>query len=200
MVSGQALAEDAASQINGEPPRGIFRTAVRVMAHPKDALTSGLEHRPLRTLLLVPGIAFALFFLQTGLDLHRAGAISSGDVVLEVVLGLLFGFLVVPALALVAWAGVRVFGGEQGTSVVVRAFALAYGGTLVYAAVGLAVNLTLHWNTALSFGATGLLWALGPIFAIIRETVHNRIGPAVVISTVCGVLMLIGWTVLGGVR
>lgn len=173
---------------------------MRVMAHPRDALAGGLEHRPLWALLFVPGTAFACFFLQTGLDLHRAGAISSGDVALEVALGSLFGFLVVPVLALVAWAGIRIFGGELGTSAVVRAFALAYGGTLVYAAIGLAVNLTLHWNTALSFGATGLLWALGPIFAIIRETVHNRIGPAVLISTVCGALMLIGWTVLGGVR
>ncbi len=170
------------------------------MARPQDALAGGLEHRPLPALLLVPGAAFACFFLQTGLDLHRAGAISSGDVVLEVVLGVLFGFLAVPLLGLVAWLGLRIYGGELGASAVVRAFALAYGGTLVYATIGLVVNLTLHWNTALSFGATGLLWALGPIFAIVRRTVHDRMGPAVVISTVCGVLMLVGWTVLGGVR
>lgn len=199
-MSGHAFAKHAAPPMNEEPPRGIFRAAVRVMAHPRDALASGLEYRPLPALLLVPGTAFAFFFLQTGLDLHRAGVISSGDVVLEVVLGLLFGFLAVPALAVVAWAGVRISGGDPGASAVVRAFALAYGGTLVYAAIGLVVNLTLHWNTALSFGATGLLWALGPIFAIIRDTVHNRIGPAVVLSTVCGVLMLMGWTVLGGIK
>ncbi len=170
------------------------------MAHPQDVLVNGLEHRHLTALLLVPATAFAFFFLQTGLDLHRAGAIPSGDVVLEVVLGALFGFLGVPALGLVAWGGIRIFGGELGAAAVVRALALAYGGTLVYATVGLVINLTLHWNTALSFGVTGLLWSLGPIFAMIRKTVDNRMGPAVIISSMCGVLLLMGWAVLGAVQ
>lgn len=79
----------------------------------------------------------------------------------------------------------------------IRAISLSYSPTLVYAASGLLFNLFLGWNTAVAFGVTGVLWALGPINAAVKEMVNGKTGPSIVLSTICGVLVLFAWAALG---
>lgn len=67
------------------------------------------------------------------------------------------------------------FGGKSGgLGEAVRAFALAYSAALVYVVIGLLFNLFFGWNTAVAFGVTGVLWALGPMIAVLKGMVGGR--------------------------
>ena len=67
----------------------------------------------------------------------------------------------------------------------------------VYAFFGLVMNVAFGWNTALAFGVTGVLWAIGPMIATLREMLGGRIEPSVVLATILGGLTLFGWAFLG---
>ena len=145
----------------------------------------------------VSGTAFTLFFLQTGLDVARAGRADLEEVLIFTLLGLSYGTFGVVTLGTVAWLGIRVMGGSAGFALVVQAFAWSYAPTLLYAALGVLANVVLGWNSAVAFGVTGLLWALGPVSATIRYATQGKTMPAVILTTVCGLLMLWGWAILG---
>jgi len=63
--------------------------------------------------------------------------------------------------------------------------------------VGLIFNLAAGWNTAIAFGVTGVLWALLPVIAILREMTGEKLGVSLAISTLCGGLILCGWALVG---
>jgi len=44
---------------------------------------------------------------------------------------------------------------------------------------------------------TGVLWALGPMIATLREMLGGRIEPSVILATILGGLTLFGWAFLG---
>lgn len=178
----------------------FFGMVFGMMAAPGQVLQKSLSEVSWGLAYGVSGLAFLLFFLQTGLDLMRAGRMDSEEVVLLSVLGLFFGTIGVIFVGFVAWAGIQGLGHKQVLPDVLRAFALAYSPTLIYAVCGLIVNLVLEWNTAVAFGVTGLLWALNPISATIRHFCEDKTLPAVVLTTLCGLLMLIGWAFLGGAQ
>lgn len=147
----------------------------------------------------VSGSAFAMFFLQVGLDRLDAGTAVTTTVFTLTLLGVTFGTLGVTAVALVGWLGLRLFGAKEKPGTMVRTFALAYSPTLVYAALGLLANLLLGWRTAVAFGVTGVLWSLGPLLAALRQMMGGRVGASIALATVCGLLVLLGWAWLGGV-
>jgi hypothetical protein len=147
--------------------------------------------------LAVSGLAFTTISLQAALDLSRTSAWSSSALTFLVLRGALLGTLGVAALALLAWVLSRPFATNQGVSWTVRAFGAAYGNALSYGLFGLALNLFLGWNTAVSCGVTGLLWALGPLFVAVRELAGGRSGVAAVLSSICGGLLLFGWVQFG---
>lgn len=173
-----------------------LRAALAMMINPGRVLERHAGGVAVPWALLVSGIAFALFFLQTGLDLERAGKIASKDVAALAGEGAAVGTVGVAVLALLAWAFSLPFGGQRTAGWAVRAFGLGYSPALVYGAVGLGLNLGLKWNTAMACGVTGLLWALGPLFAAIREMAGGRNGVAAVLSTICGGAVLFGWAML----
>lgn len=145
--------------------------------------------------LAVSGAAFTLFFLQTGLDLHRHGRPGSIVAILAAV-GLVYGTAVVTAIGAAAWSLSRLFGGSTTAGWSVKAFALGYSPALVYASLGLLANLAFGWNTAIAFGVTGMLWALGPMIAAIKEMTAQKVSVSIVIATLCGGLLLLGWSLL----
>lgn len=145
--------------------------------------------------LSVSGAAFTLFFLQTGLDLFRTGKPGSVVAILAAV-GLVYGTAVVAAIAAAAFTLTRLFGGTRSIGWSIKAFALGYSPALIYATLGLLANTAFHWKTAIAFGVTGMLWALGPMIAAIKEMTGQMIGVSIVIATLCGGLLLVGWSVL----
>lgn len=176
----------------------VFGLVFGMMAAPGQLLQKSLSNVSWAVAYGISGVAFLLFFLQTGLDMMRAGKMDTEEVVLLSGLGFLYGTLGVMIVGVFAWAGIQGFGKTHNMQEILRAFGLAYSPTLVYAVCGLVFNVVLEWNTAVAFGVTGLLWALNPISATIRHFCEDKTTPAVVLTTICGLLMLIGWAFLGG--
>jgi len=175
---------------------GKFQSIVLMMVNPGQVLTRRLADVHWVFALLVSGAAFTLFFLQTGLDRARGG---SGGWPLTLGLGaggFVYGTLGIAFVGLVAWVLSRLLGGRQDPGWVVKAIALSYGSALVYSAAGLLFNVIFRWNTAVSFGVTGVLWALGPMIAVFQKLSGGKTFGSVLMATVCGALVLLGWGVL----
>ena len=147
--------------------------------------------------LAVSGLAFGTISLQAALDLARTSTWDSSALALLVLRGTLLGTAGVALVAVAAWLLSRPFSGSHGLGWTVRAFGGAYGNALIYGLFGLALNLFLGWNTAVSCGVTGLLWALGPLFVAVRELAGGRVGVAALLSGISGALLLIGWVQFG---
>ena len=146
--------------------------------------------------LTVSGSAFALFFLQTGLDRARHGAGHLMRTAGLTATGALYGTVGVAVVGYVAWMLSKPWEGKKPCDWVIRALALSYAPTLVYAAVGLVFNLLFGWNTSLAFGVTGVLWALRPMIVVFKELSGGKTSGSIVMATVCGGLILFGWAAL----
>ena len=142
-------------------------------------------------------MAFALFFLQTGLDLGRSGSASLPQIAVLAVMGAVYGSVGIAVIAGIAWVLSLPSRSKRSIGWTLRAFALGYSPALVYALVGIVFNVVLGWNTAVVFGVTGVLWAMGPMLATLKEMTGGRTGPSAVLATVCGGLVLFGWSLLG---
>lgn len=180
--------------IASKPSR--WQSVVLMMINPAQVLTRRMAGVTWPFALLVSGAAFGLFFLQTGLDRGRA---AHGDLLQALTLagvGAVYGTLGVASIGFLAWMLSKIIGGSQPPGWVIRAIALSYGSALVYAVCGLAFSVTLHWNTAVTFGVTGVLWAMGPMTAVFREVSGGKTFGSILLTTICGSLVLLGWGVL----
>lgn len=167
----------------------------RALLNPLQLVDSQISSK---TILVIPLLAFALFFLQIGLDQVRVGQADWERPFMLLISGGLFGLLLVPLAGGIGWLGTRPFGGKQSLAWTIRAFSLAYLPALVYSGMGLLANLLFGWHTAVSFGVTGVLWSMGPMLTTLRRMTDNRLGVSITLTTVCGLLLLVGWAVMGG--
>lgn len=145
--------------------------------------------------LLVSGLAYMLFFYQAGLDLRRVTVVSGGGFSL-IFTGLLYGTLGVTLLALVAWVLSAPFSEGRSATWSVKAFALGYAPALVYTGSGLLANIFLGWNTALSFGLPGVLWAARPMLATLREMTGGRLFYSLFLTLLFSLVLFTGWALL----
>ena len=145
----------------------------------------------------VSGLAFMLFFLQTGMDLVRVKKLGAAGAVWLTVNGIAYGTVGVALLAGVAWLGCRSVGTGHSYVWTVRAFGLGYCPTLVYVVIGLFANLLFGWNTSVAFGVTGTLWAMSPMNAAIKEMTAGKTGYSIALTCLCGGLLLFGWAFVG---
>ena len=164
---------------------------------PASLLTRGFGGFGLLAALSVSGLAFAAISLQAALDLYRSGMVDDTGALLIVMRGALLGTLGVALVGLIAHLATRAFGIARPLSQTLSAVALAYGGALVYGVVGLSLSLTLGWATAVSSGLTGLLWSLGPLFAVLRELAGGRASVAALLASLAGGALLFGWFFVG---
>lgn len=171
-----------------------------MIINPGAVLKTSMERFPWPLALTVSGLAFLLFFLQTGLDLGRAGHADNHRIAVLAFTGLLYGTLGIALVGSAAWLLTRPFHQPpRAVGWVVRAFCLGYSAALVYGVLGLGANLLLGWNTAIAFGVTGVLWALGPMTGTIKELIADKPWVAVAVATLCGGVVLFGWAWLGGI-
>ena len=178
----------------------LWRAILGIMFSPGQLVEQVVGQTSWAAALAVSGLAFTLFFFQTGLDKARTGAGTLSGAAALGVTGALYGTLGVAVVAALAWTLSKPFGGKRSTAWAIRAFAISYSPALIYAGLGLPFNLLLGWNTAVAFGVTGLLWALGPMVSTIRSMTDGRIGVSVVLATVCGGVLLYGWSLLSSLR
>jgi hypothetical protein len=169
---------------------------MQMMINPGGVLKNLMRDVPIVLCYSISGLAFTFFFLQTGLDLWRAGTRSPAGVVGFTFIGTLYGTAVVALVAALAWAVSRPLGGERSLEWVLRAFALSYCPALIYALLGLLFNIAFGWHTSIAFGVTGMLWALMPLAFTAREMLEEKLGAAILMATLCGGLLLFGWALI----
>lgn len=174
-----------------------WKVALNMMINPGEVVKNQMAQVPWPFSLLVSGLSFTLFFLQTGLDMMHSGQIGMSTVILITMLGLVYGTAGVALIAAMVWAIVQ--GSERSYTLdwAISSFALGYSATLVYALLGLIFSLTLGWKTAVAFGVTGVLWALRPTLFTVRQMSGDRIAFSVTLATLCGAILLLGWALLG---
>lgn len=178
-------------------PISKFRTVVGMMISPGNALKSAIKDTPFYFSIIISAVAFALFFLQTGLDMYRTGQQGLSFVYLVALVGVVFGAVVVPILATVVWLIAKMFGCDKTIQWTISAFCLSYCGALVYCILGIIVAVFYKWRTAIAFGVSGVLWAIGPMIAIIREMIGGKIFVCIFLSSAIGSLVLYAWSFIG---
>jgi len=182
-----------------------LRALFLMFVNPGAALKGALAETAPMFALGVSGTAFGLLFLQTGLDLLRVDVptlpllswTGPVGVVGLCLLGVLYGTLGIALLGAIAFSITRPFGATLALGPTVRAIALGYSPALFYALLGVVANVLLGWNTAVAFGVTGLLWALGPMIATLRSMLSGQTRLSVALASLLGGLMLFGWAFLG---
>lgn len=174
-----------------------WKTALNMMINPGEVVKHQMTKVPWPYSLMVSGLSFTLFFLQTGLDMLRNGQIQLSTVVLIAILGLFYGTAGIALLAVMVWALSQAAERNITMEWAISSFALGYSATFVYALTGLIFSLAFGWKTAVAFGVTGVLWALRPNLFTIRQMSGERVAFSIAMTTLCGAILLFGWALLG---
>lgn len=174
-----------------------MRTIFGMMISPGATLKSAVSGLPWFLSLLVSGLAFLLFFAQTGLDLYKTGQQGFQFVLLSAGAGAVYGITVIPLLGMLIWLVLKAAKCEKGLKWAVSSFCMGYSGTLVYGIIGMIFSLALGWRTSVAFGVTGVLWATGPIIAAIREMSAGKNTLGILLSTLAGAAILFSWSLFG---
>jgi hypothetical protein len=167
-----------------------------MMINPAGALKGALSSRWYLG-LAVSALAFGLFFIQTGLDLYKTGQKEWSFVLLSAGTGVAYGLVVIPLIASVMWVMLKAAKTDKSLLQAISAFCLSYSGALIYGILGLVFSLALGWKTAVAFGVTGVLWAIGPMMFTIRELTGGKNALGVPLATLVGAMVLISWSVFG---
>lgn len=173
-----------------------LKASLIMITNPAAILKKKMQFVSWPVALIIPGSAFAIFFLQTGIDLYRTGSISMLRVLLIVLLGIIYGTTGVASLSAICFLITKSMGSTKDLNWTISTFALGYSGTLVYGLTGLIFSALLGWNTAVAFGVTGVLWALRPMMATIRHMTNGNTTISIILSTTCGTVLLLGWAFL----
>lgn len=178
-----------------EMPR--WKVALNMIINPGEVVKNQMNKISWPYSLLISGSSFMFFFMQTGIDLYRNGQGGSTTIVLLAMLGLLYGTAGIALLAVMVWAISQA--GERNIAMewAISAFALGYSATFVYSASGLVFSLAFGWRTAVAFGVTGVLWALRPTMYTIKQMSGDRLAFSIAMTTLCGAILLLGWTIVG---
>ncbi len=181
-----------------EGKTSLFRTVLSMMISPREAIRSTIDETRWYLALIVSGAAFALFFLQTGLDMYKTGQRGMIYVIQSAGTGFLYGAIAIPIISAAAWILLKAAKGRKPLIWTVTSFCLSYSGALIYGILGVIASLVLGWKTSLAFGIGGILWAIGPMMFTAREVTGGKIVLSVPIATVFAGLVLLSWSVWGG--
>lgn len=175
----------------------LLRTIFGMMINPSGAVKSAVEGTAWYFSLLLSGIAFCLFFLQTGLDLYKTGQKSMSFVVMSAGAGFAYGVVIIPLIGVLAWGILKLFKSEKSLKWAITSYCLSYSGAFVYGLLGITFSFFMAWRTAMAFGVTGVLWAIGPLMATSREMTNGNTKISILIATLYSGLILISWAYLG---
>lgn len=177
--------------------QSLFTTIFGMMINPAGTLKGALRSTKWYISLIVSTLAFSLFFMQTGLDLYKTGQKPFTYVILSAVLGGGYGLFIIPALGILIWIILKVMKSKETMTNTIASFCLSYSGALIYGILGLIFSLVLGWKTAIAFGVTGVLWAVGPMIVAIRELTGGKNKMSIPIATIISALILLSWAYLG---
>ncbi|BEP28009.1 hypothetical protein [Helicovermis profundi] len=176
-----------------EAKTSIINTIFSMMINPSKAIKETLKKTKWYFGLIISGLAFAMFFLQTALDLLRTGQKGMDFVYFSVGIGAIYGVIVIPLISIIVWLLLKFTKSDKSITWTISSFCLSYSGALIYGTIGLIFSLFFSWKTAIAFGVTGVLWAIGPMIITVREMTNSKIVISVPIVTVFSGLVLVSW-------
>jgi hypothetical protein len=171
-----------------------FISMFAIITNPGILLKNHMQRYSWQWALGVSGLAFMLFFMQTSLDVNRAGYADGGYIAGMTFTGLLYGTAGVAFFALLAKILVRSSEKMHTTEWTVKAFGLGYAPALVYSVCGLLANIFFGWNTALTFGIPGVLWVTRPMTATLQEMTGGKKFISLIITLVFSFMIIFGWS------
>lgn len=190
MTNDQLLANE---QVRERKPLAMLIT---MMMNPRGAINQSFSKFPWFISVVISGLAFGTFFLQTGLDLWKTGQEGFLYVIKITSLGVGFGLVGIPLMAVLMWPVLKFSKSDMSFKSTISFVCLSYSAALVYGVVGLLFSVILGWKTALSFGATGVLWSLGPLMISLRQALKDKIVVAVILTSLAGAFILFAWQYL----
>lgn len=177
--------------------QSFIRIIFGMMISPSSMLKEAVSEKRWYLSVAVSAAAFALFFLQTGLDLYKTGQKGAAFAVAAAIAGAVYGAVIIPVIGAVSWLILKLAKTEKGIKWGISSFCLSYSGTLIYGIMGLIFSLLLGWKTAVAFGVAGVLWAIGPMIATVRSMAQGKSNLSILIATLASCFILLSWSVFG---
>lgn len=146
--------------------------------------------------VVVSGIAFMLFFLQTALDLFKTGQKDMSYTYKLSGIGFAYGVILIPVLGVLVWLILKIVKSEQTLKQTVATICLSYSGAMIYGLMGIMFSLFFQWKTSIAFGITGVLWATGPIIVTLKGMTKGKTALSVILASIVSSLVLICWSLL----
>ncbi|MFN4189981.1 MAG: YIP1 family protein [Pseudothermotoga sp.] len=170
-----------------------------MMFNPGAFIERYLERTSFIFSLMVSGLAFALFFLQTGFDLYKTGQKAAYHLYVMSGIGFLYGVLVIPFFGILFWICLKMTKSRFSFKQILSATCLSYSGLLIYSIFGLIFSVFFNWKTSIAFGTTGAVWSIGSLIGTIRQLSNSRTGLAIFLATIFGTIVLFSWYYLGNI-
>lgn len=145
--------------------------------------------------LIYPSVGWMLFFLQIGIERFRQGSYSAFKVILITLLGMIIGYIMVGVVGAVIDFILSYFKIELRFDQVVSLIALSHTYMVFSVLLGLIYNLFGNSSSA-TFGISGLLCTLMPIYAGIRTLGKGRAFMPPLMATLAGVILLGSWQLI----
>lgn len=145
--------------------------------------------------LIYPAVGWFLFFLQIGMERFRQGTYSVGKVILISLLGLVIGYIIVGIIGAIIDFILSYYKIELRFDQVVSLIALSHTYMLFSVLLGLIYNIFGNSSSA-TFGISGLLCTLLPIYAGVRTLGKGRAFMPPLMATLAGVILLSSWQLI----
>ncbi|GAB6153215.1 hypothetical protein JCM17380_19650 [Desulfosporosinus burensis] len=175
----------------------MLKTIFGMMINPSGILKSAMLSTKWYFSLIVSGLAFGLFFIQTGLDLYKTGQKGVDFLLLSAGVGILYGVLLIPLLGFLMAVILKISKSDKKIGQIISLFCLSYSGALIYGTLGIVFSLALGWKTSIAFGVSGVLWAIGPTIVTIREMTGGKNTMSIPIATIISGAILVSWSFFG---
>lgn len=176
-----------------------FGSILPMMFNPAAFLQNYFDRMNLIFSMLISGLGFGLFFLQTGFDLYKTGqkplnfAYTIGGV------GFLYGALIIPFFGVLLWIFLKIARSKSTFKQTLCAVCLSYSGLFIYSIFGLIFSFLFNWRTSMAFGATGAVWSIGALIGTIKQLSGGKTGLSIFLSTVFGTIVLFSWYYVGNI-
>ncbi|AEE95516.1 hypothetical protein [Mahella australiensis] len=180
-----------------KPKVSKARLVLNMMLSPASALSSSVSKIAIWFPIAVSSSAFCLFFLQTGLDLYKTGQKELNFVYTSAIAGTAYGLIFIPIVSVLIWIFLRLGKTQKDLKWVISSICLSYSGSLLYGVAGLIFSLFFAWKTSVAFGATGVIWAAGPMIVVIRAATDGQSKLSIPIATLVCAMVLISWSIFG---
>lgn len=175
----------------------MLRTIFGMMINPSGILKSTMLNTKWYFSFIVSGLAFGLFFVQTGLDLYKSGQKGIDFVLLSAGVGIIYGLLLIPLLGFLVAGILKISKSNKKVGQIISLFCLSYSGALIYGILGILFSMLLGWKTSVAFGVSGVLWAIGPSIVTIREMTGGKNKMSIPIATIVSIAILVSWSLFG---